>query len=58
MQEEYQPSLIEKSVQEKWQLTGAFEVTEDTLEAGPRIILIICAPNLNNWVLAMIGSVK
>ncbi|PHR47492.1 leucine--tRNA ligase [Cycloclasticus sp.] len=30
MQEEYQPSLIEKSVQEKWQLTGAFEVTEDT----------------------------
>ena len=29
MQEEYQPSLIEKSVQEKWQTTGAFEVTED-----------------------------
>jgi len=29
MQEEYQPSLIEKSVQEKWQSTGAFEVTED-----------------------------
>ncbi|MEO1888485.1 MAG: leucine--tRNA ligase [Cycloclasticus sp.] len=30
MQEEYQPSLIEKSVQEKWQATGAFEVTEDS----------------------------
>jgi leucyl-tRNA synthetase len=30
MQEEYQPSLIEKSVQEKWQTTGAFEVTEDS----------------------------
>jgi leucyl-tRNA synthetase len=29
MQEEYQPSLIEKSVQEKWQTTSAFEVTED-----------------------------
>ena len=29
MQEEYQPSLIEKSVQEKWQSTGAFEVNED-----------------------------
>ena len=30
MQEEYQPSLIEKSVQQKWQKTGAFEVTEDS----------------------------
>ncbi|ORU92058.1 MAG: leucine--tRNA ligase [Cycloclasticus sp. symbiont of Bathymodiolus heckerae] len=30
MQEEYQPSLIEKSVQDKWQTTGAFEVTEDS----------------------------
>lgn len=30
MQQEYQPSLIEKSVQEKWQTSGAFEVTEDT----------------------------
>ena len=30
MQEEYQPSLIEKSVQDKWQETGVFEVTEDT----------------------------
>ena len=30
MQEEYQPSLIEKSVQQKWQETGAFEVTEDS----------------------------
>lgn len=30
MQEEYQPSLIEKSVQDKWQTTGVFEVTEDT----------------------------
>ncbi|MEW4981825.1 MAG: leucine--tRNA ligase [Cycloclasticus sp.] len=30
MQEEYQPSLIEKSVQEKWQTTGAFEVSEDS----------------------------
>ena len=30
MQEEYQPSLIEKSVQEKWQTTGAFEVAEDS----------------------------
>jgi len=29
MQEEYQPSLIESSVQQKWQTTGAFEVTED-----------------------------
>jgi len=30
MQEEYQPSLIESSVQQKWQTTGAFEVTEDS----------------------------
>tara|TARA_R110002096_G_scaffold110035_14_gene240557 strand:- start:3082 stop:5613 length:2532 start_codon:yes stop_codon:yes gene_type:complete len=29
MQEEYQPSLIEKSVQQKWQATEAFRVTED-----------------------------
>ncbi|MDX2425610.1 MAG: class I tRNA ligase family protein, partial [Cycloclasticus sp.] len=29
MQEEYQPSLIEKSVQRKWQSTNAFQVTED-----------------------------
>ena len=29
MQEEYQPSQIESSVQQKWQTTGAFEVTED-----------------------------
>jgi len=29
MQEEYQPSLIESSVQQKWQTTGAFEVTEN-----------------------------
>ena len=29
MQEEYQPSLIESSVQQKWQATGAFEVNED-----------------------------
>ena len=29
MQEEYQPSKIEKLVQEKWENTGIFEVTED-----------------------------
>jgi leucyl-tRNA synthetase len=30
MQEEYQPSLIEKAVQEKWEKEGSFEVKEDT----------------------------
>ncbi|ORU89708.1 MAG: leucine--tRNA ligase [Cycloclasticus sp. symbiont of Poecilosclerida sp. M] len=30
MQEEYQPSRIEKSVQEKWQNEGSFEVNEDS----------------------------
>ncbi len=30
MQEEYQPSLIEKRVQDKWQSTGAFDVSEET----------------------------
>ncbi|ORU91857.1 MAG: leucine--tRNA ligase [Cycloclasticus sp. symbiont of Poecilosclerida sp. N] len=30
MQEEYQPSLIEKSVQDRWQETSAFEVSEDS----------------------------